>query len=317
LGKTAPAWGTDDAHSMRVGDRLEPIACSVGVMAYNEAANIGGLLDALIRQRSHRGRIDEIIVLSSGCTDETEAIVRKYEEVDPRVRLIRQSERQGKASAINLFLKAAKSPIVILESADTRPEPDTIERLVAVFDDPEVGMAGARPVPVNDPKTFLGFAACLLWDLHHHIALRRPKMGELIAFRRVFQRIPINSAVDEVSIEALIRGQGYQLRYVPSAIVRNRGPSTFGDFVRQRRRIFAGHLQVLSQHGYGVPTMRSAQLLLALVRGWKWDWRYLIWTPGVAALEIYSRLLGQIDHTFQRRDHAVWEMSITTKSAIE
>ena len=50
-----------------------------------------------------------------------------------------------------------------------------------------------------------------------------------------------NGTVDEASIEAIVRAAGLELRYVPEAVVRNKGPETVADLVRQRRRITAGH----------------------------------------------------------------------------
>ena len=70
-----------------------------------------------------------------------------------------------------------------------------------------------------------------------------PKLGEIVAFRNVIPRIPLDTAVDELSIQALITQLGYQLVYEPEAVVYNRGPATVGDFLRQRRRIYAGHLR--------------------------------------------------------------------------
>ncbi|MER3403832.1 MAG: hypothetical protein C4289_00520, partial [Chloroflexota bacterium] len=121
------------------------LRCSVGVMAHNEAANIGSLLDALLVQRTSLCEIAEIVVIASGCTDATEEIVGEFSRRDRRVKLLLQARREGKASAINLFLRYAKSDILVLESADTVPLPTTIERLVAPFTDPEIGMTGGRP----------------------------------------------------------------------------------------------------------------------------------------------------------------------------
>ena len=45
--------------------------CSIGIMAYNEEANIGNLLDALIGQRTDKCAIKEIYVVASGCLDRT------------------------------------------------------------------------------------------------------------------------------------------------------------------------------------------------------------------------------------------------------
>ena len=102
---------------------------------------------------------------------------------------------------------------------------------MAPFADPAVGMTTGRPVPVNDPGTFMGFAAHLLWELHHQINLRSFKAGEMIAFRKIFERIPYHTSVDEASIEPVVRGQEYEVRYVPKAVVYNKGPLTVGDFL--------------------------------------------------------------------------------------
>jgi hypothetical protein len=162
----------------------------------------------------------------------------------------------------------------------------------------------------------MGFAVHFLWALHHQIALRQPKLGELIAFRRIFYRIPYDSAVDEASIEPLIRGQGYRLRYVPKAIVYNRGPETIRDFLKQRRRIHAGHLKMRREQGYGVSTMSGGRILMAILSNWQWNSRYILWTPAVIGLEVYGRILGWIDMRLRKCDHAVWDIAVTTKAEI-
>ena len=127
---------------------METIRCSLGIMAHNEAANIGRLLARVAASRLERVRVAEIIVVASGCTDDTEAIVRAAAAADPRIRLISQPTREGKASAMNLFLRDAACDVLILSSADLLPSEDAIERLVSPFADPEVGMTACRPEPV-------------------------------------------------------------------------------------------------------------------------------------------------------------------------
>lgn len=293
------------------------LGCSIGIMAYNEGANIGQLLKRLVEQRSLTGVIREIVVVASGCTDNTESVVREIAVREPRVRLLTQSCREGKASAINLFLGHTNSEILVLVGADTLPAPDAIQHLIEPFANPEVGMTGGRPIPVNDPRTFMGFAAHLLWELHHYVALKSPKLGELTSFRRVFRRIPIESAVDEANMEGLVFGQGYRLVYVPEAVVLNRGPKTIKDFIRQRRRVYAGHLRMHRQLRYQVATASVRHILPALAQAWQWNWRFVLWTPLVIMLEAYGRLLGWFDLNVSRRDHAIWEIAATTKEAIE
>jgi len=284
----------------------------MGIMAHNEEANIGQLLDTLVSQRLKSVTLTEIVVVASGCTDKTAEIVLDRAKRDPRIHLITQEKRAGKAVAINEYLPKAQERIIVLCSADLLPEPDALERLVAPFADPEIGMTTSHPVPVNDERKFMGFAAHMLWGLHHAINLTTFKSGEMIAFRKIFERIPYHTAVDEASIEPVVRGQGYGVQYVADAVVHNKGPETLNDFLRQRRRIYAGHLAVRDTLGYTVSTMNAGRILAVMLRNLDWRPRPFFWTWSIVALEAYGRLLGVRDYK-KRRNHAVWEIATSTK----
>ena len=161
-----------------------PLTCSIGIMAYNEEANIGRLLEAMVSQQTKKVAITEIVIVVSGCTDNTETIAREWAARDKRVRVMVQEKRMGKAVAVNEYLPQAQERIIVLCSADVLPEVDAIEHLVSPMADPEVGMTSSRPVPVNDPKKFMGFAAHMLWGLHHRINLLSFKAGEMIEIGR-------------------------------------------------------------------------------------------------------------------------------------
>jgi biofilm PGA synthesis N-glycosyltransferase PgaC len=289
------------------------IRCCVAIMAYNEEACIGHVLDALLAQKTRTVSIEKFIVITSGCTDRTEEIVEEFVARDDRIQLVHQNQRRGKASAINLLMELSDQEVIVLHNADTLSEPTTIEALVCPLADPEVGMVGGRPVPINPPTTFMGFGVQLLWELHHQISLRRPKMGELIAFRNVFRQIPSDSAVDEASIEPLIIGQGLRILYAPEAIIRNKGPETVRDFLKQRRRIFAGHLYVKDLVGYQVSTIKGLPIAWLYIRNIKLDWRYFVWGPAVIALEILGRFWGAYDYRIWKRKPFVWPVAETTK----
>ncbi|MBN2502546.1 MAG: glycosyltransferase [Anaerolineales bacterium] len=286
-------------------------------MAYNEAANIGRLLEGLLNQKTEKVAIDRIIVVASGCTDGTEDIVCEIAQKDSRVELLVQEKREGKASAVNLFMRNIDHKIVVMQSADTVPVEGTIEALVSPFEDPNVGMVGGHPIPTNLDDTFIGFGINLLWDLHHLVSLRYPKIGELIAFRNIFYQIPNETAVDEASIEPLVIGQGMRLAYAPEALVYNRGPENIRDFIKQRRRIFAGHLYVKETLGYKVSTMNGARIVRLYLQNAKFDWRYFIWGPGIVVLEVFVRLLATYDYLIMRRNPFSWAIAESTKKLPE
>lgn len=290
-----------------------PIRCSVGITAHNEQANIGKLLQALLAQELNQVAITEIIVVASGCTDSTCDVVREYEALDPRVKLLEQARREGKTSAINLFLQNAREDICIIESGDTIPGPATIENLVKLFADPKVGMTGAQKIPTNVPKHIVGYMSHLRLEMEHQLCLEIPRLGELIAFRKVFTHLPPDVAMDEAFVEALVIRRGLEVRYAPDAVVYNTGPETMAEFVMQRRRNYAGHLHLVRKYGYKVSSMdnlRVAHIAMDEV----WNAVRLIYTLAtLAVVESVARLLGTYDYYVKGRKHEVWDIAWTTK----
>lgn len=289
------------------------IQASIGIFAHNEEANILHLLKAIMAQKLKQVEIAEVIVVSSASTDKTDELVQEFAEDNPKVRLYIQAKREGKSSAINLFIKEAMSEVLVVISGDVIPEENTIELLVSAFDDKKVGATGGRPVPVNPDNTFIGYAVNLLWRMHHRMALISPKLGEMIAFRKVMDEIPKESAVDEASIEAIIRSEGLQLKYIPNAKIINKGPENMRDFIKQRRRIQNGHLWLKKVQEYEVVSQDGGLLF-------KIFWQELMDRPGdifrmagVILLEIYCRALGSWDYYVRRKNPFAWEISKSTK----
>jgi biofilm PGA synthesis N-glycosyltransferase PgaC len=292
------------------------IPCSVGVMAYNEEQNIVPLIYALLAQRTGACEVLEIIVVASGCTDRTVELAEEVAAAHPVVRVEAQAERSGKAAAINRLIELARGEVIVLAGADTLPDPTAIEALVEPFADPDVGMTGGRIVPLNDPHTPLGFAVQTLWHMHHQMALRWPKLGELVAFRNVVAALPTSAATDEVALEALITTRGYRLVYVPEALVYNRGPQTAGEFLAQRRRIFAGHLQIAASQGYVAASMPAGHLLALFFAHAR---RHPLLLPRLlltGALELLARALGALDY-WRGHSHHIWRRVGSTKAITE
>jgi biofilm PGA synthesis N-glycosyltransferase PgaC len=299
----------------------DPIQCSIGVMAYNEEQNIGNLLRALCAQKLDTVSIDEIVVVASGCTDNTCGVVGDEMACDARVRLLVQERREGKMSAINLFLQNAQYGVVVIINADVLPEETCIESLVAPLADPSVGITGGRPVAINSMDTLPGFAAHLLWEMHHQLSLTEPKMGELIAYRKFPElKISPDTVDDEGIVEELVHRKGMHKVYVPESVLYLRGPTTVRDFVKRRRNIYAGHLQLRLRTSYTPSTFNT----LALVRKlWKPITRMTGGSPllvlrvaGVVAMEIWARILGAYDFYVAKRDHRIWEPAETSKEMI-
>ena len=286
----------------------------VGIMAYNEAANIEHTVSSFLQQ-TIAARINRMIVVASGCTDDTCAIVRRLAGQDARVVLVEEPVRAGKTVAINTFLEAIHEAIVVISSADLILEADTLEHLIEPLNDPGVGMAGAHPVPTNSRETFTGFAVNLMWELHHRIASVEPKMGELVAFRNQLGSLDPSVLSDELSVENQIRAAGLRIAYAPNARVFNRGPETLGDFITQRVRWCIANMQIARTYETRVSTLSTDNVLHA-VRALivemrpRWDW-----LAYAAALEAWCRLRAYLSLAMRPPDrYRIWEPVASTKT---
>ena len=289
------------------------IRCSVGITAHNEEPNIGKLLAAMLAQELNTVEITEIIVVASGCDDCTVPIIQEYIHRDPRVKLIVQEEREGKTSAINRFLQNAREEICVLESGDTLPRADSVENLVKLFEDPRVGMTGAQKIPVNVPEHIVGYMSHLRLKMEHQLCLEIPRLGELIAFRKVFNQLPPDVAMDEAFVEALVIQRGLAVLYAPDAVVYNMGPETLGEFIMQRRRNYAGHLHLVRKYGYRVSSLETGRVARIALDELGNALRLIVTLIWLALVEAFARMLGTYDYYVKGDKHIVWDIAWTTK----
>lgn len=292
--------------------RKKNLSISVGVCAYNEERNIHYLLESLIGQENERIFIEEIIIVSDGSTDRTDDIVKNF-CWNSKIKFIKLSERHGKYTAVNEFLKYAKSSILVLASADIILDENAIEKLCLPFlSNDNIGIIAAHPIPKNTMDSFLGYTVNLEWYLHHKLSLIKPKFGEVIAFRNIISNLP-PTFVDEEQIASMIATKGHTLKYVPDAIVYNKGPRNIRDFLNQRRRIYAGHLILKEKYNYEVITFRGIRVLKCLLNNLSLQYiKRIHWLIGAIFLEVIARILGALD-ALLKKDHYRWKISESAK----
>jgi glycosyltransferase involved in cell wall biosynthesis len=292
---------------------------SIVVPAHNEAGNIRRLLTALIEQQTRFARILEIVVVASGCTDDTAELAREVGRGRPGMHVHVQERREGKVAAINAFLKMRdpRAELIVVCSADLDPARDVVEQMVTFLRaHPQVGMVGGRPTPDNDRGTLVGRMVGVLWELHHRVSLEVPKMGEIVAFRaHLVEYVSELSVVDEASIEDIVRAKGYTLGYVPDAIVQNHGPETWSEYFEQRRRVARGHYWLQFAFGYEVATLDRglvARSAVDVARGE--DAFGKVALAAAIGTELAARALGFWDARVVGGKHRTWRVLQSTKS---
>src|SRR5437868_6643778 len=79
----------------------------------------------------------EILVVSDGATDATDALVRGWQARG--VRLVRLARRSGKAAALTLGVTASQGSLLVLTDANALLAPGALRALLHHFTNPRVG----------------------------------------------------------------------------------------------------------------------------------------------------------------------------------
>jgi biofilm PGA synthesis N-glycosyltransferase PgaC len=295
---------------------VSPLKTTIGICAFNEENNIRFLLENLISEQNLPGDC-RILVVCSGCTDGTLDVVREFQAKDGRIEALSEETRKGKASALNKIFRIAgeSAEALVLVNADSLPQEGSILSLMAELKSSNAGVVFAQPVPLSARGGITYRISEVIWRLHHLVSLlRSPKLsGELCSIRTsCLEPIPEDVATDEPYIELSIRRQGYEVRYVPDAIVRIRCPTNIVDLLKQRRRIWIGHMQLRQSTGFTVSTSDFRNIMVAIA--------------SLKANEVFYALLGgvvEVTAYAQARIDAgkglipyVWEPIGSTKTSI-
>jgi len=147
---------------------------SMLIAAYNEQINIRKKLEETLAVNYPVSKL-EIIVLSDGSTDQTDAIVESFH--DRRVRLLRVKDRRGKTNAQNEGVKEARGEILVFSDATTVYHPLAIQYLACNYADPQVGAVSGRYQyfdPVGDSPTGTGTMA--FWNYENLIKMAQSRI---------------------------------------------------------------------------------------------------------------------------------------------
>ena len=91
---------------------------------------------------------------------------------------------------------------------------------------------------------------------------------------------------------------------------------TIRDFLKQRRRIHAGHLKIKAQGHYEASTMKVGPILKEIIACASYTIKspkQFAWTLGTIAMEGLARLQGQYDMT-SKHSHHIWQTIASTKA---
>ena len=296
---------------------------TVGICAYNEGKNISRLLNNILYEQKIPNKI-EVLVVCSGCTDNTVKIVSEYSKRSPQVHYIIEKERKGKASAINKILSAARGSIILFVSADTLPNKDCFQKLVSKLQIPKVGIVSGNPVPINNPRNLVGRLVHLLWGFHDTVFRDLNDSGfarhasEIFCIRKeILEKIPVEIINDDAYMALMTKRKGWLIKYEPESRVSICGPQTFRDYFTQRRRVLFGHQQVRKMTGqspqhllylFPLYPIRVAKLVKSLLMKFR--------LPTILTFLLVELAINvvAISDFISRKSHVKWNVSTSTKA---
>jgi len=228
-----------------------PSVCVV-IVAFNEESRILSRLENIVAATYSSDKID-VLLVSDGSTDRTVEYAKKM--AHPRVKIIDLATRRGKAACLNTGVAESIAEIILFADARQRFEPDTIEKLVAIFSDPRVGAASGQ-LSIEPATSGVGSGVDAYWrlekTLRHAESLLDSAIGctgAIYAIRRnLYTSIPEDTILDDVVIPMQIAVQGHRVLFVPEAVAYD--PQSLEpelELVRKRRTL-AGNFQVLARY---------------------------------------------------------------------
>ncbi len=288
---------------------------SIIITAYKEANTIGKAIECILNQKIKEKY--EIIVL---CPDkETKLAALKY-----KIKYI-QDPGKGKPAALNLAFKKAKGNILILTDGDVYTSSNSINELLKPFKNKEIGAASGHPISTNNKNTILGFWSHLLTDIGaHETRLLKTNKGKfivcsgyLMAIRsELIKSIPENSLSDDAVISNLIFSKKYKIAYCPNALVYIKYPTTFKDWIKQKRRSTGGYLQIqkFTKRKDEMRSFRKESLGIFRALKYPRSIKEFLWLYLLVLARVYLWIIIFIDIKLKKKEFSkIWQRIETTK----
>jgi cellulose synthase/poly-beta-1,6-N-acetylglucosamine synthase-like glycosyltransferase len=155
----------------------------------------------------------QIVVVSDGSTDRTEAILREQAD-HPRVQVLMNQLSRGKACGLNDAISTAAGDVIVFTDARQKIEPGAVRLLVESFGDPAVGCVSGTLMLGNPESGEVGKGMGVYWKIEKKIRELESESGSVVGATGALY------AVRRELLEALPEGTILDDVYIPMQVVR-------------------------------------------------------------------------------------------------
>jgi cellulose synthase/poly-beta-1,6-N-acetylglucosamine synthase-like glycosyltransferase len=229
---------------------------SVLIPAYNEEKTIAQTLQSVLAI-NYPTNLLEVIVINDRSTDNTPAILRKFEK-QGLIRILTNKENRGKAYSLNRAIGVAKGELVACIDADSGVDKDILKRMIPHFDNPRIGSVtpALKIWKVQDflekiqaaeyiLNVFLRKALAFLDSIHVTPGVfsvyRKSVLQEVGGFEE-------KNLTEDMDIALKIHEAGYKIENELGAVSYTMCPNTWKELFKQRIRWYRGAIQNSIKH---------------------------------------------------------------------
>jgi glycosyltransferase involved in cell wall biosynthesis len=142
-----------------------PLDATLLIATYNRAALLDETLDSIRLLQVRPGRRWDVIVVDNNSTDATRAVVERQAASFPVPLRYLFETRQGRSSAMNAGIDAARGQVIAMTDDDVRVEAGWLDAACDSLDDPAIAYAGGPVAPIweTPPPRWLDLTRGDLW----------------------------------------------------------------------------------------------------------------------------------------------------------
>jgi cellulose synthase/poly-beta-1,6-N-acetylglucosamine synthase-like glycosyltransferase len=198
--------------------------------------------------QDYPAELREIIIVSDGSTDSSEAIATSY--ADRGVRLLRVAAG-GKPAALNAAVPMATGDLLFLTDVRQVLRTDCLRRLVCCMADSAVGVVSGN-LQISSGLTEEEQNTGLYWRYENRIRRNLSQIDSMLGAtgpvcmvrRSLYAPIPPDSLLDDVFLPLSIHLRGYRLVLEEAAVAVDE-PTNLGSEFRRKVRTQAGIVQLI------------------------------------------------------------------------